>query len=182
MLWLRLPQRVHTNVSRRHLTCCQAACTSTPTSTPAIWPGLSNYRTLPVDKGRLWGDQGPQEGGPSCIEWMGDGAATVQPATLAQWGARVLNTADPVAKAVLTHRAWTLWNEGGTMELGTSEAPARPARPATPPLVAPKLVPSQRDSGLCPAAYMYDDVLDGGVAHAACVRKSRRRTPISCSP
>ena len=55
--------------------------------------------------------------------------------SLAEWGAVVLRTADPVEKAVLTHRAYRLWC-GGEIALGVAEAPDSPARPAKPELVS----------------------------------------------
>lgn len=156
MLWLRVvPGTRAVRIAarpRRYLT-CQAASSCAPT----IWPGLQTYRKLPVDKGRIWGEHGPQQEDvvQSARRDDGDDAdPSCLPMSLAQWGAKVLSTADPVDKAVMTHRAWSLWNQG-RLQLGSASAPDRPARPAEPPLVAPKLVPNQRDSGLSPAAYMY---------------------------
>lgn len=133
--------RPKTPVSRRALRHCIAS----------TWPGLADYRTLPVDGGRYWGEQGPCEPSTPPVQLL----PLEQPTSLAAWGALVLRTADPIAKATHTHTAWQLWNTG-TLPLGHADAPNRPARPAAPALVPPKQVPSQRDSGLEPAAFMYD--------------------------
>ncbi len=55
--------------------------------------------------------------------------------SLAEWGALVLGTPDPVDKAFLTHHAFRLWVDG-SLPLGVSQAPDSPARPAKPELVS----------------------------------------------
>jgi len=114
---------------------------------------------------RVWGDAGP-EGGVSAaelqllqrlLEQMGDD----QPQTLAEWGVRVLSTADPLGKAALTHYAVSRFlntapvyyqhlheSAAPPVPLGTALAPARPARPQKPELVPIKQVPTHSQSGL----------------------------------
>lgn len=54
--------------------------------------------------------------------------------SLAEWGALVLGTADPVEKAVFTHHAYLLWSNG-EIPLGVAQPPESPARPEKPELV-----------------------------------------------
>lgn len=54
--------------------------------------------------------------------------------SLAEWGALVLRTADPVEKAVFTHHAYLLWSDG-EIPLGVAQPPESPARPEKPELV-----------------------------------------------
>ena len=55
--------------------------------------------------------------------------------SLAEWGALVLRTADPVEKAVFTHHAYLLWSDG-EIPLGVAQPPESPARPEKPELVS----------------------------------------------
>eukprot|EP00958_Prasinococcus_capsulatus_P025890 scaffold4488_cov358-Prasinococcus_capsulatus_cf.AAC.2 len=84
-----------------------------------------------------------------------------QPQTLAEWGVRVLSTADPLGKAALTHYAVSRFlntapvyyqhlheSAAPPVPLGTALAPARPARPQKPELVPIKQVPTHSQSGL----------------------------------
>lgn len=126
------------------------------------WVGLPAWRTNPVNDLRVWGKRGPtsarNEFGDiaSAVAKKSNVAVDVfqlhseklqrlearvaelsfcsRGASLAEWGAIVLGTADPVEKAVFTHHAYYLWCNG-ELPLGVAEAPASPARPEKPELV-----------------------------------------------
>ncbi|CAK9861841.1 unnamed protein product [Sphagnum jensenii] len=72
--------------------------------------------------------------------------------SLAEWGALVLGTPNPVDKAFLTHHAFRLWVDG-SLPLGVSQAPDSPARPAKPELVHPRKVPQPKGTSLSPSAH-----------------------------
>jgi hypothetical protein len=118
--------------------------------TPADeWEGLRSWRTAGVNEARCWGDSGPVLG-----IAPGDGAHAdaALPPTLAECGRLVLCTAEPEAKAALTHAAFRAWCEG-KLPLGVATAPSAPARP-----LRPLLVPVKQARLLRPASS----------AHAAC--------------
>ncbi|KAL0320367.1 UNVERIFIED_CONTAM: putative protein HI [Sesamum radiatum] len=72
-------------------------------------------------------------------------------------GAVVLSTADPLAKAELSHSAYTKWRQNG-LPVGVSEAPSSPARPPKPQLVSPKEIPPPKSSGFfADFAHVADD-------------------------
>lgn len=123
------------------------------------WVGLPAYRTSALNDLRVWGKRGPQsardefEDIASAVAKKSNVAIDVfrlhwekllrlearveeelRGASLAEWGAIVLGTADPVEKAVLTHHAYSLWCNG-ELPLGVAEAPDAPARPEKPELV-----------------------------------------------
>ena len=66
------------------------------------------------------------------VEELGFG---LRGASLAEWGAVVLGTADLVEKAMFTHHAYRLWCNG-ELPLGVAQAPDLPARPEKPELVS----------------------------------------------
>lgn len=126
------------------------------------WVGLPAWRTNPRNDLRLWGKRGPTtarnefEGIASDVAKKSNVAVDVfqlhweklqrlearveelsfglRGASLAEWGAIVLGTADPVEKAVFTHHAYSLWCNG-ELPLGVAEAPDSPSRPEKPELV-----------------------------------------------
>lgn len=120
------------------------------------WSGLAQWRAKCVDDRRTWGDKGPAAPQPSGCDAS---PALVEAATLVEAGLAVLRTADPAAKCRLTHAAWDAYCQG-RLPLGAGPGaggltpPNRPARPARPPLVVPKLVPSPKESGLPLAAHL----------------------------
>jgi uncharacterized ferritin-like protein (DUF455 family) len=65
-------------------------------------------------------------------------------ATLFQLARRVLDTAEPRAKAAAAREAVRLWRAGMLPAGAAPGAPARPARPARPELVQPGKVPRRR--------------------------------------
>lgn len=113
------------------------------TSEPFEWPGLLTWRGRGVDRGLVWGDDGPEPNEPTVPPMP-------QPGSLFEAGLQVLTTADPAAKCAITHSAWLRYNEGhlpmhprdGSRDAiaALPRPPARPARPEKPRLVAPKQV------------------------------------------
>ncbi|KAK4769492.1 hypothetical protein SAY86_027642 [Trapa natans] len=117
------------------------------------WPGLKPWRQSPLNEDRLWGPNGPEP-----LQRSSSSAPTVQSAvgaasSLAEMGAHVLSTADPIAKAELSHLAFSRWRNE-KLPVGAFRAPDRPARPPKPELVSPKEIPSPKDSSLPLNAYM----------------------------
>ncbi|DBA90836.1 hypothetical protein WJX77_005848 [Trebouxia sp. C0004] len=113
------------------------------------WPGLQVWRDSEVDSRRVWGEKGavPVDQAFAAEE------QTPGVDTLACCAQQVLLTADPKQKAALTHRAWRRFT-AGLMPVGQAEPPARPARPSKPQLVAPKNVPTPKQSPLPLPVYM----------------------------
>jgi uncharacterized ferritin-like protein (DUF455 family) len=125
---------------------------------------LAAWRAGGVDRRRVWGPRGPERGDTSA-----DSAAALPPApSLVAAALQALNTADPLAKCGAVHRAWAEYS-AGRLPLGLPSSPQqqqqqqhfqqqqppdRPARPARPRLVAPKHVPSPKDSGLPLSAHV----------------------------
>lgn len=73
--------------------------------------------------------------------------------SLAEMGAMVLSTTDPLTKSRLSHLAYSRWRRE-KLPIGASEPPDRPARPSKPQLVSPKEIPAPKNSGLPLNAYM----------------------------
>lgn len=127
------------------------------------WPGLDNWRSSPLNHNRLWGQNGPQTVSIpfSDVTFQENGADGLDLgsvdlgscSSLAEMGALVLSTADPLKKSKLSHLAYTRWREEG-LPVGVSEPPIKPARPLKPQLVSPKDIPSPKDSGMPLSAYM----------------------------
>lgn len=59
--------------------------------------------------------------------------------SLAELGAAVLSTADPLKKSMLSHLGYCRWREKG-LPIGVFEPPAKPARPPIPKLVCKYLL------------------------------------------
>ncbi|VAH74528.1 unnamed protein product [Triticum turgidum subsp. durum] len=112
--------------TRRRLLAAGASAAS-----PLPWPGLHTWRRAPPSDLRSWGPNGPcvpntdKAGAPEAGAGVGDGSS------LAEMGALVLSTADPLAKAHLTHAAFSRWAAGG-LPVGLARAPDHPARPEKP--------------------------------------------------
>ncbi|XAR49560.1 hypothetical protein NMG60_11032807 [Bertholletia excelsa] len=136
------------------LFCCCCSSSSSSSSNHPQWSGLQNWRESPLNHDRFWGPTGPQQpvsSMPAAIE-LHDGPIRLAP-SLAEMGAVVLNTADPLLKSKLSHLAYSRWRQEN-LPIGNSDPPARPARPSKPPLVSPKEIPPPRSSGLPLNAYM----------------------------
>jgi len=92
----------------------------------------------------------------SRIELDCSAEAMPEPASLVEWGLRVLSAPDPRVKCALTHRAMAAWAAGG-LPVGTANGaplPDRPARPEHPKMVPFFEVPKQPDSGMTNATYV----------------------------
>ncbi|GER56507.1 2-nonaprenyl-3-methyl-6-methoxy-1,4-benzoquinol hydroxylase [Striga asiatica] len=114
------------------------------------WSGLPCWRRSPINKDRYWGPNGPiQE--PSEVQVIPADIGSCS--SLAEMGSVVISTADPLAKAKLSHLAYSKWRQEG-LPVGVSDAPSSPARPPKPQLVSPKEIPSPKNSGLPLNAYM----------------------------
>lgn len=103
------------------------------------WSGLDNWRHGPLNRDRFWGPNGPFQGLNQTDTDTGMG--TDPPLVLlsscssvAEMGAVVLSTADPLTKSKLSHFAYDKWRREG-LPIGVSQAPPRPARPLNPQLV-----------------------------------------------
>lgn len=108
------------------------------------WEGLRAWRQG-VNDVHAWSTEGS---GKPCRA-AGGGAVDCGPlpGTLAECGRLVLNTADPHLKMALTHSAFARWCTG-SLPLGSTEAPACPARPDRPVLVSMKETPTPERSPL----------------------------------
>lgn len=119
------------------------------------WQGLQTWRLSPVEERRFWGSKNASKEPPNSVtsfplevEYLNSVSRTRNtPSCLAEWGALVLNTPDPLLKASLTHHAFRLWSNQ-QLPLGIANAPDRPARPEKPPLVPLKEVPDVKNSPL----------------------------------
>lgn len=113
------------------------------------WSGLERWRESPINQDRTWGPKGPKP--PLKLQQLD--LANGSCSSLAELGALVLSTSDPLAKSQLSHFAYSRFRSEN-LPIGISDPPARPARPAKPELVSPKDIPAPKDSGLPLNAYM----------------------------
>lgn len=102
---------------------------------PNQWSGLQNWRQGTLNHDRVWGPNGPD------VEPPLPGNSTVQRSeefrsgsSLAEIGAAVLSTADPLKKSMLSHLGYCRWRQKG-LPIGVFQPPAKPARPPIPKLV-----------------------------------------------
>lgn len=97
------------------------------------WSGFQNWRASPLNKNRLWGPNGPEPLPASPFEDCEGRMALAS--SLAEMGALVLSTGDPLTKSKLSHLAYSRWRTEH-LPIGDSQAPDRPARPNRPQLVS----------------------------------------------
>ncbi|CAL0322575.1 unnamed protein product [Lupinus luteus] len=121
---------------------------SSSSSQISLWSGLQSWRETPLNHDRKWGPHGPQPE-PTTHSDTPFGKAS----TLAELGSIVLSTSDPLAKANLSHLAYSTWRRHN-LPVGETKPPSRPARPDKPLLVSPKEIPAPKNSGLPLNAYM----------------------------
>ncbi|KAH0751553.1 hypothetical protein KY285_004701 [Solanum tuberosum] len=122
---------------------------------PNQWTGLHNWRHSSLNHHRFWGPNGP-DNVPQSSNLIQESAlfdSISSASSLAEMGAAVLSTSDPLLKSKLTHLGYCRWREEG-LPVGNFEPPVRPARPSKPQLVPPKEIPSPKHSGLSLNAYM----------------------------
>lgn len=105
-------------------------CSSPPPSSPRPWSGLDTWRRAPPSDLRKWGPSGPipQDFPVQEVE------AIESASSLAELGAVVLSTANPLAKSQLSHLAFSKWRRL-KLPVGHATAPDQPARPDKPVLV-----------------------------------------------
>ncbi|KAJ4765800.1 DUF455 family protein [Rhynchospora pubera] len=126
-----------------------ASCSLSPPPSPHPWRGLDTWRRAPPCELRQWGPKGPIPEELPVREVESIESAS----SLAELGAVVLSTADPLAKSHLSHLAFSKWRRL-KLPVGHAVAPDRPARPEKPVLVSTKEVPAPKNSGLPLNAYM----------------------------
>ncbi|GJN38101.1 hypothetical protein PR202_gb27113 [Eleusine coracana subsp. coracana] len=104
-------------------------------ASPLPWPGLHAWRRAPPSDLRTWGPNGPctSDDGEAAPHGVDDAGSS-----LAEMGAVVLSTADPLSKARLTHAAFSRWAAG--LPVGQATAPDHPARPDKPLVVIAMLL------------------------------------------
>jgi hypothetical protein len=109
-----------------------ASSSLSPPSTPRPWRGLDAWRRAPPSELRQWGPAGPI---PQDLPLRGT-ESIESASSLAELGAAVLSTADPLAKSQLSHLAFSKWRSL-KIPVGHAVAPDQPARPDKPVLVVP---------------------------------------------
>ncbi|KAL5989569.1 hypothetical protein ACLOJK_010462 [Asimina triloba] len=127
---------------------------ATSTAVQLQWPGLQSWRDSSLNQLRKWGSNGPQLSSSLDSNIHGHPMpAPTSPSSLAEWGALILSTTDPLAKSTLSHLAYSQYRLHN-IPIDVSRPPDRPSRPLKPPLVSPKEIPAPKNSGLPLNAYM----------------------------
>lgn len=98
------------------------------------WSGLKAWRQSPLNENRFWGSNGPEPLVESSSSGFLFDSRIESASSLAELGALVLSTSDPLAKSRLSHLAYSRWSQED-LPIGVFEAPHRPARPPEPKLV-----------------------------------------------
>ncbi|XVF60901.1 hypothetical protein PTKIN_Ptkin08bG0085500 [Pterospermum kingtungense] len=122
----------------------------TSSSVPSPWSGLRSWRESPLNEDQFWGSDGPQ---PQPLLQYSQHSLEASGSSLAELGALVLSTSDPLTKSKLSHLAFSKWRNEN-LPIGLCQPPSRPARPSKPQLVSPKEIPVPKNSGLPLNAYM----------------------------
>ncbi|KAG9138452.1 hypothetical protein Leryth_012728 [Lithospermum erythrorhizon] len=117
------------------------------------WSGLTNWRQSLINHNRLWGPKGPQEEKELNLSKDCCFVEIQECCCLAEIGALVLSTPDPLKKSKLSHLGFCRWLQQD-LPIGVCDAPLKPARPAKPQLVPIKEVPTPKTSSLPLNAYM----------------------------
>ena len=91
------------------------------------WSGLQNWRDGPLNHNRFWGSTGPHPPPPLAVE-LGDGPIG-SGCSLAEMGAVVLNTSDPLTKSKLSHMAYSRWRQQ-ILPIGVSQPPPQTRSPS----------------------------------------------------
>lgn len=144
----------NSNLSLYSSTIKPLSSTSSPSSSSLHyqqWSGLKSWRESPLNENRTWGPTGPIPSPEPSIE--ADDGLLAAASSLAEMGAAILSTSNPLAKSKLSHWAYSRWRRHN-LPVGVAEPPSRPARPSKPQLVSPKEVPAPKISGLPLNAYM----------------------------
>lgn len=119
----------------RSLTISTALSSSSSTKQQKLWSGLESWRKSPVNDLRLWGPTGPLL--PSSSDSLSASFYGLVSAasSLADLGALVLSTSDPLSKSHLSHLAFSRWRRENLPVGSISNLPSSPARPPKPLLV-----------------------------------------------
>ncbi|KAK2665854.1 hypothetical protein Ddye_004428 [Dipteronia dyeriana] len=115
------------------------------------WSGLQKWRDTPLNENRFWGPNGPQHSPLTPV--MTPESSIESASSLAELGALVLSTSDPLSKSKISHLAFSKWRSHN-LPIGVSVPPCTPARPSKPQLVSPKKIPAPKNSGLPLNVYM----------------------------
>lgn len=99
-----------------------------------LWSGLDNWRKSPVNDLRLWGPTGPLLPSSDSISPGFYGLVSAA-SSLADLGALVLSTSDPLSKSHISHLAFSRWRRENLPVGSISHLPSSPARPPKPLLV-----------------------------------------------
>ncbi|KAJ4729687.1 Ferritin/ribonucleotide reductase-like protein [Melia azedarach] len=147
------PSLKHVCSSSLHPQFFKAKCFSSSSSSSSqysTWSGLQNWRDSPPNENRYWGPNGPQ---PRQLSPLISDNQIDSASSLAELGALVLSTSDPLSKSKLSHLAFSKWRNHN-LPVGVCVPPCRPARPPKPHLVSPKEIPPPKNSALPLNAYM----------------------------
>ncbi|CAA7026446.1 unnamed protein product [Microthlaspi erraticum] len=118
-----------------------------------LWSGLEDWRKSPVNDLRLWGPTGPLLPSSDSISAGFHGLVSAA-SSLADLGALVLSTSDPLSKSHISHLAFSRWRRENLPVGSISHLPSSPARPPKPLLVPTNEVPNPKDSKLPLNAHM----------------------------
>lgn len=99
----------------------------------SAWSGLETWRESPINEDRRWGQNGP-EPQPSIRDGNDPPLTVSSTSSLAELGALVLKTSDPLAKSRLSHVVYSTWRLHN-LPIGAAQPPSRPSRPPKPHLV-----------------------------------------------
>ncbi|ESQ36295.1 hypothetical protein EUTSA_v10007851mg [Eutrema salsugineum] len=133
-----------------------SSSSSSSTTQHKLWSGLDDWRKSPVNDHRLWGPTGPLLSTSSTSDSLSSGAHGLVSAasSLADLGALVLSTSDPLSKSHISHLAFSRWRRENLPVGSVSHLPSSPARPPKPLLVPTNEVPNPKDSKLPLNAHM----------------------------
>lgn len=158
------------------------------------WPGLRAWRARGINSDLVWGDNNKPAAVP-VHQLQQQQSPLLLADSLVGVALQVLGTAEPSAKAAITHAGWSAYCQGriplhlpeqaaqqlqqaAQQQQPSSSSsryvrpPDRPARPQHPQLVIPKHVPSPKDSPLPLAAHMLHNLArmqQAGGSHACFV-------------
>ncbi|KAH0861993.1 hypothetical protein HID58_079204 [Brassica napus] len=106
-----------------------------PTQQHKLWSGLDTWRNSPINDLRLWGPNGPLLPSSNSTSSTSHGLVSAAP-SLADLGALVLSTPDPLSKSHISHLAFSRWRRDNNLPVGSiSNLPSSPARPPKPLLL-----------------------------------------------
>lgn len=134
MLKINLCSFPSNSLSSRSLTISSSSSTSSTKQQHKLWSGLEDWRKSPVNDLRLWGPTGPLLPSSDSISAGFHGLVSAA-SSLADLGALVLSTSDPLSKSHISHLAFSRWRRENLPVGSISHLPSSPARPPKPLLV-----------------------------------------------